>query len=295
VAAGVIASTDSPARYLPGPAAQAARRAALPPPAALRQSLAQAAATLPVETAELDGFLADIEAARTAPALTRADLEGTALAAVVDALLVHHGARWNALVPLEAPRRGTVAAAIDLAPVEAALGQLATPGAEVTVLDLKRESDALYSGYLRQAAQLSLAGLAAIVLLLALALRCAGRVARVLAPLALAVLVVMGGFALAGRELTILHLVGLLLIVAIGSNYALFFDREAAAGSAASPERTVASLLVANLTTVIGFGTLALSDVPVLSAVGSTVAPGALLALVFAAVLARPATAAAIA
>jgi len=89
-------------------------------------------------------------------------------------------------------------------------------------------------------------------------------------------------------QLTILHLVGLLLIVAIGSNYALFFDRAAAQADAQERARTVASLLVANLTTVMGFGALAFSSVPVLAAVGSTVAPGALLALLFSAVLARP-------
>jgi predicted exporter len=43
---------------------------------------------------------------------------------------------------------------------------------------------------------------------------------------------------------------------------------------------------VANLATVIAFGVLALSSVPVLADLGSTVAPGTLLALLFAAMLA---------
>ncbi|MBS0376112.1 MAG: MMPL family transporter [Proteobacteria bacterium] len=287
---GQIASADSAARYLPGPAVQAARRAALPAPEALRSALHTALADLPVEPAALAGFVADVASARGAPLLTRRDLDGTQLAAVVDALLVQHGARWNALVPLEAPRAGAGAAAIDLGPVTQALAGLSLPAASATVLDLKRESDALYAGYLAEALRLSLAGLAALLLLLAVALRSAARVLRVVAPLVLAVLTVMAGFALAGQGLTILHLVGLLLIFAIGSNYALFFDREAAADAAASA-RTVASLLVANLTTVIGFGVLALSHVPVLAAVGATVAPGALLALLYAALLARPAPA----
>jgi len=101
---------------------------------------------------------------------------------------------------------------------------------------------------------------------------------------------VLAVHALAGWPMTLLHLVGLLLIFAIGSNYALFFDRAAAQPDPQERARTVASLLVANLTTVMGFGALALSSVPVLSAVGGTVAPGALLALLFSAVLARPAT-----
>ena len=82
-----------------------------------------------------------------------------------------------------------------------------------------------------------------------------------------------------GERLHLLHLVGMLLIVAVGSNYALFFDR--AAGQL-EPD-TLASMAVANLTTAIGFGTLGLSQVPVLHAIGVTVGPGAVLALLLAA------------
>jgi predicted exporter len=42
---------------------------------------------------------------------------------------------------------------------------------------------------------------------------------------------------------------------------------------------TLKSLLVANASTTIGFGVLAFSSVPVLHALGVTVAPGAILAL----------------
>jgi predicted exporter len=95
----------------------------------------------------------------------------------------------------------------------------------------------------------------------------------------------------------LLHVVGMLLIVAVGSNYALFFDKRfsgAASGSAGSglgkgeaSELTLASLLVANCATVLGFGVLAISSVPVLHDLGETVAPGAFLALIYAALLAR--------
>jgi predicted exporter len=92
---------------------------------------------------------------------------------------------------------------------------------------------------------------------------------------------------LQGTQLTILHLVGLLLVVAVGSNYALFFDRSAQTGSVTYRQQTQVALLVANLTSVGSFGLLGLSKVPVLAAIGSTVAPGAFLALVFAAILTR--------
>jgi len=151
---------------------------------------------------------------------------------------------------------------------------------------MKQETDALYAGYLREAVRLSLTGLCAIVLLLSLVLRSPVRVARVITPLALAVLVVSAGLIACGIQLTILHLIGLLLIVAVGSNYALFFDRRAVEQAHAELPLTLASLLIANTCTVIGFGVLASAHVPVLSALGATVAPGTLLALWFSALMA---------
>jgi predicted exporter len=127
---------------------------------------------------------------------------------------------------------------------------------------------------------------AAIVLLLALQLRSAQRVVAVFLPLVAAVVLVASGLHLAGVRLNLLHLVGLLLIVAVGSNYALFFDTQDEAGGGNSPQ-TLASLLFANLTTVAGFGLLGLSDVPVLQAIGITVGPGAIAALLFSAILSR--------
>jgi predicted exporter len=110
-------------------------------------------------------------------------------------------------------------------------------------------------------------------------------VARVLAPLVLAVLSVAAGLVSCGVQLTILHLVGMLLIVAVGSNYALFFDRQGTGASDAEPSLTLSSLAIANLSTVIGFGLLSFSQVPVLEALGTTVAPGTFLALIFAALM----------
>jgi predicted exporter len=225
-----------------------------------------------------------VTAARNAPPLTRADLAGSSFALAVDALLWHRDGLWHALLPLRGNAGAAGAEDVDIGRVRAAVTPLA-PG-QILVMNIKHELDALYGSYLAEAVRLSLAGLAAIVLLLLVALRSIERCARVIAPLLLAVLVVSAGFALAGTRLTILHLIGMLLIVAVGSNYALFFDRRAADADRSALPLTLASLLIANACTVIGFGVLAFAHVPVLSALGATVAPGTLLALVFAALLA---------
>jgi predicted exporter len=281
--ANVIGGYETPVRYLPSLALQRARQASLPAAAELRERLQKAVAGMPVRAERLEPFLLDVEAARSQPLITRKDLDGTSLATGFDALMLPEGSGWIALLPLRAAASNPFS--IDDARVRKAVSE-AVPG-RATVLDLKGEADRLYSKYLSEAVRLSLAGFAAIVILLLVALRSPARVIRVVVPLALAVLAVAGGFALLGRQLTILHVIGMLLIVAVGSNYALFFDRRATDAHAGSVPLTLASLLIANAATVASFGVLAFSSVPVLAALGSTVAPGTLLALVFSALLAR--------
>jgi predicted exporter len=280
VDAGVIGGFESPAHYLPSLATQEARRGGLPSAVELRDNLRQATEGLPIRSGRLLPFLEDVEATRHAALVTARDLAGTSLNAGFEALILHQKDRWNALLPLQNPASGRE---IDLARVAAALQ--AGQAREAQALDLKLESDALYAGYLKEAIRFSLAGFLALTALLLIALRSALRVARVLAPLVLSVCLVAAGLAVSGVQLTILHLVGLLLIVAIGSNYALFFDRQASSGNRGSEALTLASLIIANAGTVMGFGLLSFSQVPVLVALGTTVAPGAFLALLFAALL----------
>ena len=278
---GVIAGFDSASRYLPSEGLQRARQHSLPPAPQLQTRLSEALVGLPVSEAVLQPVLAEVEQARTTALLRRADLEGTSFAAAVDALLVPTSGGYSALLPIAA------AGSVDLSDEAAAqVRQAIGAGNEHGVLlDLKGETNRLYLGYLKQAIELSLLGFAAIVLLLGAMLRSAVRVMRVLAPLALAVIAVAGLLIASGHSLTILHLVGMLLIVAVGSNYALFFDRSAQSPQEGSVSLTLTSLLLANTATVLAFGVLAFSRVPVLSDLGSTVAPGAFLALLFAAIL----------
>lgn len=272
VAAGQIAGYDSPARFLPSQASQSLRQASLPAGEELRRRLQEALSDSPLAAARLEPFLADMAAARQQPPLTRPDLDGTHLGLAVDALLIHGSRGWSALLPL---RPGTTD--IDGEQVRAAL-----TGSGALFIDMKSEFDQLYNDYLQEAMLLSLSGLGAVVLLLAATLRSPRRLVAVMLPLLLAVVIVIAGLYLAGERLHLLHLIGMLLIVAVGSNYALFFDR-AEADHRLDPE-TLASMLIATVTTSIGFGTLALSDVPVLHAVGVTVGPGAFLALLLAAI-----------
>ena len=272
---GLLDGYDTPSAYLPSQRAQRERQAALPAPADLRRNLQQALSGLPYRPAVFEPYLKDAAAARTMPLLNRDSLQGTNFALKLDTILVRRGPGWGAILPL----RGVS----DAAGIAREIG--AVPGAQAVLLDLKGESERLFGNYRREALTHSLLGVAAIVALLFLGLRSPRRVFDVLAPLAAAVVITTGILAAIG-QLSIFHLIGLLLVVAVGSNYSLFFDRQVTSGGT-DRERTVVSLLFACLSTLVGFGLLSFSAVPVLNAIGSTVGIGAALALACSAILSR--------
>ncbi|MEO7854571.1 MAG: MMPL family transporter [Rubrivivax sp.] len=273
VAQGTLGGYQSAARLLPSVHNQLTRQAALPDAPTLRTALAQATEGGPLAAQRLQPFIDDVQRARQLEPMSPATLSGTALAPLLDALLLKRAdGSWAALLPLQA-----AATPLDPATLRAALAGV--PGAQVLLIPL--ELRRLYRHYLHEAQVQALLGALAVVALIAVGLRSWQRVRAVCQPLLLAVLLLMAALYLLAVPMGILHLVGLLLVVALGSNYALFFN--AAHGDGGVDEDTLASLLLVSLTTATSFGLIALSAIPALSSIGQVVAPGTLLALLLAA------------
>ena len=289
---GLLSHFDTPTRWLPSEATQRARQRALPTTAELQSRLQPALQGLPLRPEKLQGFVEDLERARQAPLLTADALAGTSLGLGLQSLLVEREApaagepAWLALLPLHG-----LEGAAEVTTLRAALARVDGGGQTPLLLDMKSATDTMYADYLREAAWLSGGAGLAIVLLLAASLRSFPRLVRVVLPLAAAVLCVVGGLVAVGVQLTLLHLVGLLLVVAVGSNYSLLFDRRGRLEPTASRSeatRLLVSVALAMATTILTFGVLAFSSVPVLGMIGSTVAPGVVLAFLFSAALAPP-------
>jgi predicted exporter len=273
---GELLGYETVTRVLPSVDTQTARIASLPGDDVLRANLAEATKGMPLPASRLGPFVADVDAARKLSPVQRADLSEGPLASVVNTLMYPRpGGGWGTLLVLHP---GTT---FDQGRLESALAGLP----EVQVVDVGRELAGLYQRYLHEAFVQVLLGALAVVVLLGVYLRSWRRLLAVCQPLLFAVVLTLGGMAVMQSALGILHLVGLLLIVAVGSNYALFFDQLRTTGRA--DEDTLASLMLANLTTVVSFGLIAISDIPALSSIGRVVAPGALLALLLSAAFAR--------
>jgi predicted exporter len=259
VASHALAGYDLAARYLPSAATQRARQARLPDAATLRAELAEAVAQTPFRADAFTNFAHDVVAARRAAPLTPRDLSGTPLAASVSGLLLQRGGHATALVSLTGLRDPAAIARV-----------AAAHGAQL--LDLQQASESLVVEY-RQRVLLAL-GAAALLLVLTvwLALRTPRRVLRVLAPMALTTLLILAVLRGFGVELTLFHLVALILAAGLGLDYALFFEH--AGDDRAEQLRTLHAVIVCSLTTLLVFALLALSSIPVLRAIGSTVAIG---------------------
>jgi predicted exporter len=258
---GVLRGYDLATRYVPSQSAQQGRIASLPDARTLRANLEQALVGLPFQRGVFEPFLRDVEESRRRGPLDAEKLRGTALGIKLQTLLLPSGPEWVVLVPLYG-----VADAQALA-------------SEVPVFDLKAESERLLAGYRREALRLTAIGVGAILIALALGLRRPRAVLQVMLPVLLALVLTAAVLLLVGQRLTVFHLIAMLLVMGIGLNYALFFNRP----EGKSP---LFALLVTCATTVLAFGTLAWSSNPVLHAIGLTVTVGSAAAFLASAALA---------
>ncbi|MGH8216490.1 MAG: MMPL family transporter [Rhodanobacteraceae bacterium] len=252
---------ELPSRYLPSTATQNARRAKLPDAAQLQSALQQAMEGLPFRTGVFAPFVADVEAARKLPLLTPEKFEQSPLGARLESMLVQQGDGWVGL--------GTLSGVNDPAAFEAL--KRATGGA-VHLLDLKTSTESLVVAYRHRI--LVALGIAALLLCVAvtLALRSLRRALHVLGPMTLATLLVLVVLRAAGIPLSLFHLVSLTLAAGLGLHYALFFERRT--GDEREDLRTLHATLVCVASALLVFGVLAASSVPVLRAIGLTVALG---------------------
>jgi predicted exporter len=231
---------------------------------------------LPFRAKLFDAFLDDVSKARSLAPLTPEGLAGTPLELRVSGMLLRHEERWSGLVTLGGVR--------NVAPLEKIA--LESDGT-ITLLDMKQASEDLVA---RQRVHI-LWSLAIAALLLTLtvlaALRSPKRTLRVVAPMAMTTLLILAVLQGLGISLNLFHIIALVLAAGLGVDYALFF--ESVEDDPLEQRRTLHAVLVCSLSTLMVFALLSLSTMPVLRAIGVTVALGVVSNFVLALLLTRPA------
>jgi predicted exporter len=261
VASHAVEAIELPSRYLPSVATQRARQARLPDRATLQHALDQATTGLPFRRDLFAPFVADVETARALTPLTPQAFARNPLGQRLAAMLMQRDGHWLGL--------GTVSGVHDAAALQALTRR---SGGAVRLLDLKGAAESLVVSYRTRILQALAAAAVLLLLTITLALRSLRRAWHVLAPMTLATFLVLAVERAAGIEISLFHLVALILAGGLGLHYALFFERDT--GDPAEQRRTLHATIVCVLSALLVFGMLAWASIPVLRAIGLTVSLG---------------------
>jgi len=189
-----------------------------------------------------------------------------------DALRGQHAARWQSLwlgqYGGQAAGLVTLSNLRNAAALQAAAPLFAQRIPGVTWVDPSGELNQLFADTRNTAAQLKLLSYLVAALLLGWFWGRAS-VWRILAPPLLAVMASLAVLGFLGQSLTLFGLFGLLLVSALGVDYAIFMH-ESVAGRPAS----LVGILLSAATTLLSFGLLALSQTPAIANFGLSVALG---------------------
>ena len=260
---------------LPSLKTQSIRRSALPRPETAEDAIGRAIKETPFKTKAFDPLIHDLATFTTLPTLSRETFKGTLLESKINAQIITSPEGTSILVPIEGIQK------IDV--VQNQLQSIHDPG--IRLVDLRETMTQRIRDNRIEASRLLIAGLVIIFAILTLGLHSLVDATRVMAPMLLATISTGLLLALVANGLNIYHLASILLVMGLSLDQALFFNRPCS--NSEERARTHLSILLCSLSSILAFGGLAFSSVPLLVAIGSTVSIGAFLAVSFAALLAK--------
>jgi len=241
----------------------------------LQANLTEALIDLPFRKNTFDPFIDDLRQAKQLDVIELEALRDTAIGEKLSSLLFDFDNVAGGVILLHGIND------------DARMKQFADDHDGLYYMHLKTASTDLVAHSIERVALRMLGCIVLIYAMLAFAFKNKNRPLKIMIPSLSAALVTAAILVLSGNPLSIFHLISLLLVVGLGLDYALFFNR--------LPENdnewdtTFKSLWVCAVTTILVFGILMFSHTPPLKAIGETVGLGAFISIVFAAMWAATA------
>jgi len=272
VKGGILQSYEMAAQYLPSQSLQKQRALVLPNSVRLEASLNDALKNLRFKKGLFTPFLNDVARSKKLDGLTLTGLKGFVFEPIIESLLLKiDDDDYYALIHLNGVS--------DLHEIEHGIEfDAASRSIGTGIYDLKAVSAELLNNFYSEfLAQVAIAVIF-IVAILIVTLKNIQRALLVMLILLFALSVEMAYLVLIGHQLTLFHLVSLILVFGLGLDYALFFTRDE---SEKDRESTLYGLFICLFSSLLVFGVLALSSIPVLHIIGLTTSVGVFLAFVF--------------
>ena len=266
---GVISGFDMASHFLPSQEKQKNNLAALQDVDLVKANLNNALQGFAFKPKIFDPFIVDIVESADKSPITPLTLSETTLGDRLKPLLFEFEEGAAGVILLHDVIDGEM------------MQQFAKDHEEVEYLDLKQEATNLVARNVKWVSLVMIACVVLIYLVLSKSFGSVVRPFRIMVPTFSAAVVVAAILVNIGYPLSIFHLISLLLVVGLGLDYALFFNR--LPDNHDEWNTTFKSLWVCGVTTVLVFGILTFSQTPPLKAIGITVGIGAFISIVFAA------------
>lgn len=249
--------------FIPSKKTQHVYQQQLPTKSDLKQNLKIASDEFPFKQAFFKPFITDVEKSKILEPLGVNQILSTPLGKHLQQDLFFKNNEWVSIIRLTGVKDESTL-----------LNWLSSrPDIQPFYLNLRQATSSLMSDYQQTALYRLLLG-SFIIGLILFSVRSGYRAGIILLPVILAVLLSISIQVMLGTHLTLFHILALLLIVGIGLDYSLFFDRRCT--STEDYQHQLHGIFVGAASTLITFGILGFSDVPVLSALGQTVTFGVL-------------------
>jgi len=249
--------------FIPSQKTQRSYQQQLPDRITLKNNLQNALSDLPFKNNFFKPFLNHIEKSKNLNPLDVKHILTTPLGKNLQQDLFFKNDEWVSVIRLTGVQNET-----------SLLNWLAVrPDIHSYYLNLRQASSSMMSDYQQTALYRLLLG-SFIISLILFTVRPGFRAGIILLPVVLAVLLSVSIQIMLGTHLTLFHILALLLIVGIGLDYGLFFDRSWS--SAEDYLHRLHGIFISAASTLVTFGILGFSDIPVLSALGQTVTFGVL-------------------
>ena len=266
---GVISGFDMASHFLPSQEKQTKNLAALQDVEAIRKNLNRALLDYTFKPKIFDPFIVDVVESADRNPITPSTLAQTTLGERLKPLLFEFEEGAAGVILLHDVMNGEL------------MDEFARNHMEVEYLDLKKEATNLVARNVKWVSMVMIACVVLIYLVLSKSFGSVVRPFRIMVPTFSAAMVAAAILVNIGFPLSIFHLISLLLVVGLGLDYALFFNR--LPDNHDEWNTTFKSLWVCGVTTVLVFGILTFSQTPPLRAIGVTVGIGALISIIFAA------------
>ncbi|NKB76948.1 MAG: MMPL family transporter [Gammaproteobacteria bacterium] len=267
---GSLVGYDMAAHFLPSQLKQSVNRNQIKDLSRIESNLSVALKDFPFRGKVFEPFIESLRESVELPLLTPEMLSDTSVGKKLDPLIFDFEDGAAGVILLHGVADGAV------------LTNFTHEYDNLIFMHLKSAATDLVSRSVDRIAIIMLGSVLLIYACLAYAFKSFTRPFKIMIPTFSAAVVVAVVLVFCNSPLSIFHLISLLLVVGLGLDYALFFNR--LPENENEWETTFKSLWVCGITTILVFGILMFSQTPPLRAIGITVGFGAFMSIIFAAI-----------